>query len=158
MPAANRFLREVYLPAHNARFAVEPANANTAHRPLLKTHDLGAILSIRAERTLANDYTVRLKNVFYQVSAEQPVRVRPKDIITMEARLDGTMHLKGRGSYLSFATLPERPYRPYYAATKAARTQEAATPYKPPKNHPWRIWRPAKPAKVAEQPNQLLIT
>ena len=158
MEAANKFLWEVYVREHNERFAVAPANKLDAHRPLLETHDLDGILSIRAERTLGNDYTVRLKNKFYQVLPEQSVRVRPKAKITMEARLDGTMRLKCKGVYLAFTTLPDRPYSPYYAARRPDKAQPAETPYKPPKTHPWRIWRPAKPAKNAPRQGHLLIT
>jgi len=46
IPEGNRFLREVYFPRHNARFAVPPAAPGNAHRPILPSHRLQEILSI----------------------------------------------------------------------------------------------------------------
>ena len=53
--SADIFLAEVYVPKHNARFAVAPENNTNVHRPLLKSHCLEEILSLRTERTIAND-------------------------------------------------------------------------------------------------------
>jgi transposase len=55
--AANRFIAEVYLPHHNARFAVAPAEAGSAFVPVAEAqwHD---VLSIQEERTVAPDNTV----------------------------------------------------------------------------------------------------
>ena len=60
LAAANRFIAEVYLPAHNARFAVvaeQPgsafvADAGGAHHDILCVHE---------ERTVGNDNTVRYR-------------------------------------------------------------------------------------------------
>jgi hypothetical protein len=55
--AANRFIREVYLPAHNARFARPPQIAESAFvaaAPML----LAEILCIERERTVARDNTI----------------------------------------------------------------------------------------------------
>ena len=156
MPSANRFLREVYVPAHNARYAVEPVNALDAHRPLLKSHNLDEILSFRTERTVANDYTVRLRNRFFQITEQQPVRVKPKDKVEVETRLDKTIRIKCKGAELAFRELPQRPHKGYYDCRKPPKTSVGkAAQYKPPKNHPWRIWRPSnKPLEkiAAQQP------
>jgi hypothetical protein len=149
MSSANRFLREVYVPQHNARFEVVPASAHNAHRPLLKSHKLDEILSFRTERTVFNDYTVRLQNRFFQITDQQPLRVKPKDKVKVETRLDRTIHIKCKGEELAFKELPQRPYKGYYATRKPASASVGKTAqYKPPKNHPWRIWRsPDNPQK-----------
>ena len=54
-----------------ARFAVEAAGPADSHRPLLATHKLEQILSLRIARTLINDYTLRNDNQFYQVLEQQ---------------------------------------------------------------------------------------
>jgi len=139
MEAANKFLWEVYIPDHNARCAVDPANRTDAHRPLLKSHLLEEILSLRTERTVFNDFTVRFQNKFFQVLPDQPVRVRPKNKVLVEIRLDGSTHLRFKDQYLSFKPTAKRPYRPFYAARRERRAP--ATPPKsstPGKHHPWR--------------------
>jgi transposase len=55
--AANRFLRERYLPDHNARFAVLPAEAGSAFVPVAEAQ-WRDILCIQEERTVAPDNTV----------------------------------------------------------------------------------------------------
>jgi hypothetical protein len=137
-PAANRFLRECYVPAHNRRYAVEPANPTDAHRPLLKLHDLDAILSVQTVRTIAHDFTVRLQNRFFQLGPDQPVRVGPKDTVLIEQRLDGTPHLRAKGRYLAFQAIAKPAPRPSRVAAGATRAQPPQHPYRPPRTHPWK--------------------
>ena len=116
MDGANRFLRRRYWPVHNRRFAVAPANPTDAHRPLLPRHDLDAILSIQTTRTVERDFTLRLQNRFFQLGPEQPVRVRPGDTVLIEQRLDGTVHLRAKGCYLTFQAIPKPAPPPRNAA------------------------------------------
>lgn len=107
MEKANPFLRDVYFPRHNARFAVAPANSTNAHRPLLKSHRLHEILSLRSPRVLAHDFTLRFQNRAFQLLADQPCRIRPGDNIDVETRLNGSTHLRLKDRYLNFKPLPE---------------------------------------------------
>ena len=71
--AANRFLREVYLPEHNARFAVpadEPASA-FVEVPAELWRD---VLCLQAERQVGNDNGVRWKGRALQIP---PSPLRP---------------------------------------------------------------------------------
>jgi transposase len=54
---ANRYIREVYLPAHNARFAVEPADKASAFVPVAEAQ-WRDILCVQEERVVARDNTV----------------------------------------------------------------------------------------------------
>jgi transposase len=56
--AANRFIREVYLPAHNARFAVAPELSESAFVAVSDTSALAEILCVEEERIVARDNTV----------------------------------------------------------------------------------------------------
>jgi hypothetical protein len=55
--AANRFLKETYIPAHNARFAVAPAETGSAFVPAAQARWRDA-LCVQEERTVASDNTV----------------------------------------------------------------------------------------------------
>jgi transposase len=55
--AANAFIRDVYLPAHNARFAAPPAEAASAFVPVAEAQ-WRDILCIQEERVVAPDNTV----------------------------------------------------------------------------------------------------
>ena len=70
--AANAFLREVYLPAHNARFAVDPAGEGTAFTPIPGV-DLDEILCVQEERQVMNDNCVSYRTLKLQIP-ESPMR------------------------------------------------------------------------------------
>jgi len=147
MEAANTFLQEVYIPDHNARCSVDPANRTDAHRPLLKSHRLEEILSLRAERTVFNDFTVRFQNRFFQVLPNQPVRARPKSKVLVEIRLDGSTHLRFKGQYLNFKPIDKKPHTPFYAIRRKSVAIALGKPYIMPLDHPWRQFRlPGSPS------------
>jgi transposase len=56
--AANRFIREVYLPEHNARFARAPQIAESAFVPLADPTPLAEILCSEEERVVGRDNTI----------------------------------------------------------------------------------------------------
>jgi len=91
LEAANQFLWTTFLPEWNRRFAIQPAHAADAHRPLREDHNLAASLSHVEKRQVSNDYTVSWLNQRYQIPREQ---VRPrmmKATVRIEQRLDGTV-------------------------------------------------------------------
>lgn len=108
IPSANRYLWEEYIPDHNGRCEVDPAQVGDAHRPLLPSHDLDAVLCLKTEREVQNDFTVRFQNRFFQVEKEQPVRIWRKAKITVQQRLDGSMRLVFKGRDLNFRQIPGR--------------------------------------------------
>lgn len=69
MDEANRFLRDVYLPEHNARFARPPEETGSAFVPFAGT--LEDILCIHEERVVGNDNTVRYKGRVLQIPEQR---------------------------------------------------------------------------------------
>jgi transposase len=69
---ANAFLRDVYLPAHNARFAVEPAQPGSAFTPIPGV-DLDEILCVQEERQVGADNCVSYRTLKLQIP-ESPLR------------------------------------------------------------------------------------
>src|SRR5262249_41691179 len=72
LPAANRYLRDRFLPAFTAEFGRAPADPTVAFAPLLRV-DLPEIPCHEEARTVARDNTVRLDGVLLQI-AKQPGR------------------------------------------------------------------------------------
>jgi transposase len=70
--AANAFLRDVYLPAHNARFAVKAAEAGSAFTPIPGVN-LDEILCVQEERQVGNDNCVSFRTLKLQIP-ESPLR------------------------------------------------------------------------------------
>jgi transposase len=69
LEGANRFLRELFLPEHNRRFAVEPAQKGTAFVPY-RGGQLEKIFSLQYERVVGNDNVVTLGSVALQIPAQ----------------------------------------------------------------------------------------
>ena len=134
---ANRYLTEEYLSEHNHRFSVVPKQEGDAHRPLTKElrERLSSIFSIQSERRVNNDYTIQFKSRWFQLAATQETTVYKRDTVTMEERLDGTLHVRLNDVYLTYTELPERPKRVRMKVT--ALTRETPR-WKPPVDHPWR--------------------
>ena len=139
LAAGTAFVNEVYLPAHNARFAVEPANPTDAHRPLLRRHHLEEILTIRTPRVLTRDFTVRCQHRYFQLLPQQPVRLVPGDRLEVEQRLDGSTHLRARtGQYLVAQPIPKpAPRTPQPPCVVVASSRRPA-PQPPAPTHPWK--------------------
>ena len=71
--AANRFIAEVYLPAHNRRFAIAAAEPASAFVPWTRS-DLSEILCHQEDRVVGNDNTVVFGKLRLQI---EPSPLRP---------------------------------------------------------------------------------
>ena len=70
--AANVFIRDVYIPAHNARFAVKAEQEGSAFVAIPGV-DLGEILCVQEERQVGNDNCVSFNRLKLQIPAS-PLR------------------------------------------------------------------------------------
>ena len=89
MDAANRFLKEVYLPQHNARFQAPAEAEGSAFVPF--TGALDDILCVHEERTVANDNTVRYKRRLLQLPADRHRRHYVKATVRVHEYPDATL-------------------------------------------------------------------
>lgn len=134
---ANRYLAEKYLDDHNKRFSVSPKQEGDAHRLLTEElrKRLPSIFSIQSKRRVNNDFTIQFKSRWFQLNATQDTTVYKADTVTIEERLDGTLHIRLRDTYLAYTELPERPKRVRMKVTALTREKPR---WKPPVDHPWR--------------------
>jgi transposase len=91
--AANAYIREVYLPAHNARFAVAATEPGSAFTPIPGV-DLDEILCVEEERQVQNDNCVSYRTLKLQIP---PSPLRPHFV---KARVK--VHVYADGSYALF--------------------------------------------------------
>ena len=127
---ANNFLKE-YLPLYNRRFRVCPVNSTDAHVKLPKYFNLDTYLCVKTERTVRNDNTIAHKGRLYQIEEEAA------DKVTVQERLDGSMHVMSKGVSLRYREIEKRPKK---EATETVNRRKFHRPSKPAKNHPWRQW------------------
>lgn len=90
MDEANRFLKDDYLPRHNANFAVPPEGEGTAFVSWIGA-GLSDILCIQEERQVSNDNTVRYQNVVLQIPEQDHRRHYVKVTIKVHEYPDGTL-------------------------------------------------------------------
>ncbi len=137
---ANRFLEMTFWPFWQQRFAVPPAAAGHAHRPLERTQRLEEILSVRVARTVAADHTVSWEGRRWGLRREHVCAGK------IERRLDGSHWLRFRGRYLPLQPCPAAPrsatpsgLRPAGVADQKPNPQtKIKTKRIPSPDHPWR--------------------
>jgi len=135
---ANKFVREIYMPKHNAKFAVKPRSEIDLHRPV-GSYDLDNIFCLKEDRKVNNDFTISYKNRFIQLEGKQKTIVRPKNMVTICEHLDGTIEIYLRKTKLNFKELPKRPEKQNMVA-KITILKERKL-WTPPVNHPWRTYQ-----------------
>src|SRR5499433_1444987 len=88
VPAANRYLREHFIPQYNATFGRPPADPHSAFVPILR-HDLTQILYHEEERVVARDNTVTLERVVLQLDKQRGRRTCAGLRVLVRRHLDG---------------------------------------------------------------------
>ena len=91
MAEANRFLRQHYLPQHNARFAIAPGGAGSAFVPFAGA--LADILCVHEERVVGNDNTVRYKRLTLQIPEDRHRHHYVKAKVRVHEYPDGALAL-----------------------------------------------------------------
>jgi transposase len=140
---ANEFLEKEFLPKFNARFMVE-ARTKANLRKCLSSREksqLDSIFSRQHTRVIRNDFTLSHQNHYYQLEKNQPVTVCKQDMVTVEERLDKSIHLRLRGRYLNYRLLPEGPKKLNTISAARQWVIPKTTAHIPPANHPWRQYQ-----------------
>jgi len=134
----NIFLKEVFVPAFNNKFAVLPAKEGNIHKPLLKEEkeQIHNIFSIHEVRRINLDFTIQFKNNWYQLTEIQPTTVRPLERVTIEIWLDQTIHVIFKEKELAYVLLPEKPKKRRIKQPIILTTHRLN--WKPAPDHPWR--------------------
>ena len=97
---ANRYLNEDYLVWWERELTVQAANADNAHRPLEKSHNLAASLSHVETRQVRPDYTLRWNGKLYQIERAAITTGLRGANLRVEQRLDGTLAVRHGDRYL----------------------------------------------------------
>ena len=123
---ANDYLEKEFLPWVNSTLAVTPANADDAHRPLEKHHDLAAILSHVEKRRVNNNYTFPLEAKTYRIVSRDICTGLRGANVHVERRRDGSVAARFGDRYLRIERCEERPkVKPEKAKPKSPRKPAA---------------------------------
>jgi len=133
--AANAYLKNVYIPEHNTKFAVDPMEKADFHRPI-DAIDLHSVFCLKFERIINNDYTVCFKDKWFQLLKTQGQFIRRGQRVGIYKHFDGTVDIVRDGNRLAFKTITKQKKQPV-KKTKYVRVRELVY-HKPPTTHPWR--------------------
>jgi transposase len=121
----------------NQRFAVAAGSAEDAHRPAGPELDLSTVLVWEETRCVRNDWTLSYQGRCLQIVGPKRHLPPAKARVTVQRRLDGSLHLFYRSQPLLFEELPQRPVRalppPAVVGSPSPRP-----PVRPAADHPWR--------------------
>ena len=139
---ANELLQNGFVDALNRKFARSPRSETDLHRPAPTQRELREIFCFEKTRGVANDWTVRCENRFYQILKRNAPLPRPGDKVIVRRLLDGAIQLLYRGKKLKFKKIatPPTPLRCTEPAAPRPWTQKKK--HKPAPEHPWRRWTP----------------
>lgn len=137
---ANKFVEQTFIPKFNKQFAVLPQKPGNLHRKLTKIEEtnLGKIFSVQDQRIVNNDFTVRYKKIWFQLSEIQPTLVLRKDKVQIEESIDDQIFVSLKNKRLNYEILPERPKRIAEMDKKITGLTRTKTNWRPPIDHPWR--------------------
>ncbi len=102
----------------------------------IEKNKLDQIFSRQEVRYVNNDFTVRYKNQWFQLTSQQLVLVRKKKRIEVEERISEEIFLSLRGKYLNYTLLPERLKK--IIETKIPVLTTSRSNWKPSTDHHWR--------------------
>jgi hypothetical protein len=105
IPKANAFL-PVFLAPHNRRFKADPKDSADLHRPLPRGYDLDAVLCLKTERVLRNDFTVLHDKTLYQILDKTTARK-----VTVEEGFNGRLFITANGRRLKYKPIMTPPAR-----------------------------------------------
>ena len=142
--AANAFVEQEYLPAHNARFAVAPASAVDHHRPRhwQRRADVD-VFCLESGRVVGNDHVVQYGKRALQLERGVRGRVPPKSRVLVRETEDGALRVVhvARDGHERVLRWTEAAPRPERRATTVAPPSPAPAPTKgtqrPAADHPW---------------------
>lgn len=156
--AANAYLPE-FIVAYNARFAVAPRLAESAHRPLSKGDDLDRILTLCERRTLSKNLTLSYNNVIYQIKTKRSAYTMRKAQVEVRENQRGEITIEYKQRPLDYTIYSEQEQQQGKvieakllqpaAARAAARPKQKRGPL--PMSHPWRFFDFSENSMLAKE-------
>jgi transposase len=146
LETANGYLDETFLPELNARFTVAAKAKTDLHRRVPAGVDLARVLAFQEERAVQNDWTLRWRNRWFQLTAANgPIGLAGKRVLVCE-QFDGKIRLFYRERELEWQELTGRPARAPKATEQGqgeSRRNGTSSPKsrKPAADHPWRRFK-----------------
>ena len=105
--AANQFLENEYLPAHNRRFARSAAKPEDYHGRRPTARELREIFRLETERAISNDWVIRHQGRYLQLQPATRAYGPTKSGALVCEWEDGTTEVYYRGERIKFTEISE---------------------------------------------------
>ena len=138
LASANAFLDEEFLADMNGQFNVPSREQSDLHRRVPRQVKLERVLSFQEERVVQNDWTIRWRNRWFQLTEANRKLVLVKRKVTVCEQSDGTILLLLGKRVLAWDELPERPARVAAVKPPVKSVTVSKKQQKPSAKHPWR--------------------
>jgi len=118
-----RYFREVYIPKHNARFAVPPKDVTNMHRVLLPSDDLSRIFTVQTTRYVSKALVVQYKNTRYQLDTTGAYRYLLKNQnILVEENKQNILVFRYKDKTIPYKSLGQIIRQPKFMQVASAKT------------------------------------
>lgn len=150
--SANTFAERTYLPLHNARFALSPADPVDYHQTRDPRRVDADIFCLESVRVVGHDHVVQYNGRNLQLDRRLRGRVPVKAKVLVREQEDGALRVvyataTGLERVLPWTpTAPRAPKPKPIAALVPPRGQPAPAPRRPAADHPWRVYPVKKTA------------
>ena len=118
---ANKFLKEVFLPDFNKKFMYIPKSDSNLHMSLRndEIERLDQIFSKHINRVIANDFTIKIDNKFYQLFRKKGgwYTIKPRETVIVEKHLNWELKISKNGIYIDTKISFKRPERQFKLLT-----------------------------------------
>jgi molybdenum-dependent DNA-binding transcriptional regulator ModE len=136
LATANQFLEAEFLKPFNAKFEVPAVHASDLHRVIPPELDLLQVLAVHEDRVVQNDWTVRWRNGFLQLSRAS--QVQPRKRVLVCEQIDGRVRVFVGDEELAWGAVRTEPSRPRKRPKARRGPTKSSQGYKPAPDHPWR--------------------
>jgi hypothetical protein len=136
--AADALLQNGFVEQLNEKFGRPPAKPRDLHRRLPKHLDLREVFSFEEQRTVANDWTIRHENRYFQILKDNKPLPKPKEKVVVRTWLDGSIHLVYKDKKLNYKQLNAPPAKAQQPKAAPACARPPKPAQKPADSHPWR--------------------
>ncbi|PIY94908.1 MAG: ISNCY family transposase [Candidatus Levybacteria bacterium CG_4_10_14_0_8_um_filter_35_23] len=118
-----KYFRDIYIPKHNARFAVLPKDQTNAHRVLLPSNDLLRIFTVQTVRHVSKALVIQYRNTRYQLDTTKPYQYLLKNQqILVEENKQGVLVFRYKDKAIPYKIIGQIIKQPKFMQVASAKS------------------------------------
>lgn len=135
---ANQYIKEIFLPRYNARYASKIDYNRNVFVKVPPTFDYNINLALRSKKTVFRGCCIKDKGVYYKITRYgRAARIGVLEGVDLFDCLDGTKKILYDNNWYELEIIRPTENKERMQSKKE-RTKSCNSPYRPSKDHPWR--------------------